>query len=1545
MKNLFYILFLFPILIFGQNFFQEKVKEHTGILPPEKVYLHTNQTLYQPGETIYFKGYITDGMQRFSPHSSVLYVDILDPSGSVIQKKTYQIEKGRIEGFYTLPTEAKGGLYLLKAYTNWQKNIKFDQFEKEITVQRIIAPRLLMKLEIEKESYGNGDEVVAKISIRNLQDIPLRNLEFEVTAEIDNQTILSQKVLTDENGAYQLKFNLPQNLKGEDGSVNVKFEYENNSESISRTIPILLNSIDLQFLPEGGFALPNVSHTIAFKALNKHGKPADVKGDILDESGNKVAPFESFHQGMGSFELNMKSGKKYFAQVNSPYVATEKIPLPEPQQRPASLEIKRLNENNIQLIVHSAENQTIEVIGKTISEVIYQKSIALTIGRNEISVSTENLPMGILEFTLFKNRIPLAERLIFNHQDKGLNIQIETDKEIYNTREKVNAKVKTETANGNPISANLSVAVVNDKILSYHDDKQHNINTWLLAGSELKGEIFEPKFYFDSSEEKRQKALDLLLLTQGWRLYNWENILSDDAIQVEFPMENFNVIEGRVMKIKSKYKRVPYPTIVYFIHQNILYIEETDVNGYFKFTLPFSVQSTTLYASRRVKEEITFEFPKYDPKVPLEYHRRSNNQYNESKDVLDLKNQVSTTDIKPEADKLITSKDEDGVWDDWDLDSEGIQLEFAVVTSLGKSTDISAKLGAYSISTSYELAPIASIEDVLSGQVAGVQITGNPGNVNKIVIRGVSSFVGNTNPLIVIDGVPVSSEVGNTMMGNISSSNINSVTVLKDASATALYGARGANGVIVINTFGSSSNSQNFNINIGKNRDFYQEHYYKSWGNRYYNFNGSKEFYIPKYTSLKTANKDDFRSTTYWNYNLTTDEKGEAEFYFYNSDESTVFRIIAEGFDGAGLIGRQEKTFSTQDEIEMDVKFPLYATEGDRVQMPIWVKNNSTQTILANLTQDMPRSIQILDYKQDLFLQAGENQTQWVPMLVENGRDGKYKFRVNLLTDTFRQSITKDLEVFGRGFPFQYAKSTIDRTQLNFHSQNIVPGSESAVFTIYLNPLEPILKGVEQILREPHGCFEQVSSATFPNIYVLKLLEGNMNEESKKLEDKAKRYLERGYKKLAAYEVKGGGFDWYGNPPAQETLSAFGLVQFTELKGYVNVDQKMVERTKSWLISRKDSIGGYKQDKGRYGFKNDRYLIANAYINYALSFAGEKNIEEQYQTSLNEVKKSKDLYRLSLMALTAHQLGKTSDYMYLMESLKSEIFGKGFDKISAEGSITYSGRNSLKNEVLALYALALMKNHSLSLELNQVMKELMNNGSNGYFGSTQATGLALKATQQFTHLYNQSAPKGDKVYLKINGQVVLEKTMTEYLELGKKEKKNSYQIDVLKYLNKGTNDIQMVVAAPSLTFVDFSYWYRSSFPDNSKESKVQLQTSLSKSDIKVAETTQMKISVQNLSKEEIPMTVAKIGIPGGLSVEPSLLKELLDQNKVAFYELMDNFLVLYWLNFDPNETKTIQLVFKAEVPGEYSGVASSTYLYYTEEHKHWNEGLKVKINP
>ena len=92
------------------------------------------------------------------------------------------------------------------------------------------------------------------------------------------------------------------------------------------------------------------------------------------------------------------------------------------------------------------------------------------------------------------------------------------------------------------------------------------------------------------------------------------------------------------------------------------------------------------------------------------------------------------------------------------------------------------------------------------------------------------------------------------------------------------------------------------------------------------------------------------------------------------------------------------------------------------------------------------------------------------------------------------------------------------------------------------------------------------------------------------------------------------------------------------------------------------------------------------------------------------------------------------------------------------------------------------------------------------------------------------------------------------------------------------------------------------------------------------------------------MAIAKIGIPAGLSLQPWQLKELTEQKQVAYYEIFDNYLVLYWMGFAAKETKTIQLDLKAEIPGTYKAKAGNVCLYYTPECKNWNEGLEVFIH-
>ena len=127
-------------------------------------------------------------------------------------------------------------------------------------------------------------------------------------------------------------------------------------------------------------------------------------------------------------------------------------------------------------------------------------------------------------------------------------------------------------------------------------------------------------------------------------------------------------------------------------------------------------------------------------------------------------------------------------------------LDEVVIEAFRTSTKQTSNVSSVTISSStIEARPNASIVQTLQGQVAGMNITtfsGQPGANSTITIRGIGSINGNTEPLFVIDGIPVDEDNFRSLNPN----EITSLTVLKDAGATSIYGNRGANGVVVIKT-------------------------------------------------------------------------------------------------------------------------------------------------------------------------------------------------------------------------------------------------------------------------------------------------------------------------------------------------------------------------------------------------------------------------------------------------------------------------------------------------------------------------------------------------------------------------------------------------------------------------------------------------------------------------------------------------------------------------------------------------------------------------
>lgn len=1481
----------------------------------EKVYAHTDRTFYFPSETIWFKAYVVDAKNEISTKSDAMIAELISPKGAVVKNLKLKIDQGFAYGNFDISQDWVGGSYTLRCYTNWMKNYGEEVFfNKKITVQKVVKPNVLLNLKFEKEGYGKSSIVTANFEAKDLKNNPLVKTEISYAVFAKGNSIIESKTKTDAKGKANLTFTLPNSLTTTDILLNVLVPYKGSTESISRSVPVVLDNIDLQFFPESGKIIAGTKNTIAFKALNEFGKPVDVAGDIYEENGTKITSFLSFHDGMGGFEINAKKDVQYVAKITSPFVSERKITLPKTITNGTRFSVNE-NKGDVQLSFFSSNQKALKVEVRNNNAILHQEK--LKSNQKKVTISTKDFPSGITKFAVLDTYGNiLAERLVFIDKQKKLLVTIDLDKEVYKTREKVAVKVKTTNVNGEPIPANLSFSVADNKLISFADDKQDHISSYLLMSSELKGNIHKPIFYFDDKESKAAKALDYVMLTHGWRNYHNKNINLENAT---YKPEKQSVQTGKVTTRNGK--PVQAHLLLFDTNGDKVGVFETDENGRFAFKITTGVNYALMAYT--------------DDKRTLQIHKnkfiKGNNPSNQ-KTKLNTKNKELNNVFFDNKKPLGTTVKGKVTEKKLMLDSDAEALEEIVIIGYG-TTKKSALTGSVSVIHSEEITTSASIGQFLQGRVAGVQVVSNKSNTSAgstIRIRGSSSLSGNNQPLIIIDGMVKD-------INQITPSDVKSITVLKDAAATSLYGSRGANGVIIVTSKnGGYNNYGKKRLNNAKFNNYAVETFFSTQS---LYFNKAREFYIPKYDSKnEVAERTDFRQTIYWNPVVQTDENGEATFEYYNSDAVTSFKIIAEGVGYNGLLGRKEKTYSTKRMLNVDFKAPNYMALDDVVVLPITITNETDEKIDAKLDVQLPKGIQLLgSYDKKIVIPANGSTLKNI-RIVPFAKSKKAMVKITVTSKSGNDVIHKEVEVISPFFPTKTSISGFKNQDFSFNVNNAVPNSATATFTLYTDIVGDVMNGVESLLRQPWGCFEQVSSSTYPNILVLKYLKetGKSNPE---IEAKALSFIKKGYQKLAAYETTKDGFEWYGKTPPHEALSAYGLMQFTEMKEvFDGVNEKMLERTVNYLMRRKNGKGGFLQNSGKYGFSAAPKNVNNAYIVYAISESGiTADIQKEYETAYYEALQSEDVYRMSLLLLASHNLGKMNNANTLLQKLEKQIANHGFGKLPASSTITRSYGQSRGVEVTAFTILSLLRMES-NEHIVKGIEYLLGNRKYGRFGSTQATSMALKALIEYTKTTkNKMITDGDLVTVVING-----KKVNASLELN-----NSGKIDILgieKYLVKGKQNVSVSFSNKEATFpYSLTVNWDSTLPDSSKECKLSLATEIGTKATKVGDNVRMTVSVKNKTDKGVSMPIAIVGIPSGATPQPWQLQEIVDREEVAFYEVFDNYLVFYWREFGPNENRIIQLDLKADIAGTYQAPASTAYLYYADEDKHWIKGNRLEV--
>ena len=632
---------------------------------------------------------------------------------------------------------------------------------------------------------------------------------------------------------------------------------------------------DIQFMPEGGSLVAGIKTKVAFKAIGATGLGTDVSGVVIDNNHKQVATFVSAHLGIGYFYFSPEEGKTYSAKVKYPDGLQDEVSLPAPEREGISLAINNdflpkatviISANDSWFRGHKGDAYTLLIYsGGLISTVDCKLDSAVT----RLDILKRKLRTGVATVTLFSpDGEPLCERLFFVQNYDALALNAVSDKELYTKREKATFKLKVVDRRGEAAEGYFSASVINESLAPDGNADNDNILSYLLLTSDLKGHIEQPGYYFSDTSSIVRANLDLVMLTHGYRNFQWKEVLDTAKRTSPYQPETGINISGRVDDLSGK--PIDHGSINLLpTNGGQLLSVMTDHNGVFHFPpLTFTDTAKFILSAVNAKgKDLTkitcFDYRLSQPMVEqsqaksgMHFNEMAMRQYLEADSLhrgyfgYDHRKNIMLKEVIVK-DKKIEPIKIDPVYGFADQTIRGDEIEYGgslAVRLMGKLH------GIHFVQRGMRFIPVSN---TLTGRV-----------------------------LIVVDGSEMPADFD---ISSINTGSIESIELMNNA--TVITPEHGP--VIVINTLHGLQPKDMISTGV---LPITVMGFYKA-----------RQFYSPKYDTpaALSSKQRDLRSTIYWNPEIKTDKDGNVSFEYYNADGVGTYKVTIEGIDKDGNIGRQ----------------------------------------------------------------------------------------------------------------------------------------------------------------------------------------------------------------------------------------------------------------------------------------------------------------------------------------------------------------------------------------------------------------------------------------------------------------------------------------------------------------------------------------------------------------------------------------------------------------------------------------------------------------
>ncbi len=638
----------------------------------------------------------------------------------------------------------------------------------------------------------------------------------------------------------------------------------------------------LQFFPEGGDAIAGVVNKIAFKANDQWGTPIKIKGIIQDEKGITIDTLKVIHDGMGYIFLNPKAGETYTAKWRVDKGQEYTTPLPAIKSSGVAIRVGIVGNKRPFTIdaTPGAVTGPIHVIGTMNQFQVFKVSRDISSGTAQAIIPTQDLPTGILTITVFDDQWKaLAERITYvNNQDYLFRPEMNVIHWGLNKR----AKNEIEIVVPDSLPSNFSISITD---IGIDADSSDNIISRLLLTGEIKGQVYNPAYYFLNNSDSISQRLDLVMLTHGWRRFKWEEVAKGKLPKINFPRDTaYLTLSGKVYGVMASQFRGGANIVMIMSQKDAkskILMVPLEPDG------TFNDQSVVLFDTAHI------------------YYHLSKGLEDGSVIFMESRLQgLRNTAVA--GGYFYNPSDTSGSFRHFQLSDEAIQLmkmyegkvlENVIVKTKTRSPlqilDEKYASGLFAGGDSYQFdlvndatSPASySIFDYLQGRVAGLQIK------NMSSASGTPSFEWRgASPTIYIDEV----QTDLSLLSSLSVADVAYIKVFRPPFFGPSSG--GSGGAIAIYTRRGSDVKTTPGKGLANNTvTAYTE---------------LRQFYSPNYSTFSPGNeKRDLRTTLYWNPQVnTTSQNNKVRLSFYNNDVSKAFRVVIEGMGKDGRLAHLEQT-------------------------------------------------------------------------------------------------------------------------------------------------------------------------------------------------------------------------------------------------------------------------------------------------------------------------------------------------------------------------------------------------------------------------------------------------------------------------------------------------------------------------------------------------------------------------------------------------------------------------------------------------------------